>query len=322
MTPVRPFIVIVSVWAAAAQAAPLVLLFPAVGQPDKVVLSGRVLKHAPTGGSSTASKNLRWLTSSNWEGAKVEVRFAGRTATATSGHDGNFEVTLTPGDGRHFEPGLSTAEAHVDDAETGIATVDIISPQAPFFVVSDFDDTLAVTNVAKGGALSAGLFKDASTQPVVEGMAGFYGCLRADKPARPVFALVSGSPVQYVGRITQFLARHGFPVFGLYLRDFGPKTISGYKQPLIRALLGTLTQPAVLVGDSGEKDPEVYAEIRDEFPERIKAIYIREAGGPQDAKRFEGMLHFTHPREAALDAVAKGLADAACVQAAFAAEPK
>ncbi|MEW5739372.1 MAG: App1 family protein [Myxococcota bacterium] len=301
-----------------AAAAPLVLLFPAVGAPGGVTLSGRVLKHAPTGGSSTASRNLRWLTSSNWEGARVEVRFGGRSATVTTGHDGNFQVTLVPGDKRAFEPGLSTAEAHVDGAETGIATVDVIADAAPFFVVSDFDDTLAITNVAKaGGAIEAGLFKDSSTQPVVEGMAAFYGCLKEGKPARPVFALVSGSPVQYTPRITQFLARHGFPVFGQYLRDFGPKTLSGYKQPLIRALLQSLKQPVVLVGDSGEKDPEVYAQIRQEFPERVKAIYIREAGGPQDAKRFEGMLHFKHPAEAAADAVTKGLADAACVAGAF-----
>jgi phosphatidate phosphatase APP1 len=317
MTGVRSFIVIVGLWAGAAQAAPLVLLFPAVGAPGGVTLSGRVLKHAPSGGSSTASRNLRWLTSSNWEGAKVEVRYAGRSATVTSGHDGHFEVTLAPGEGKGFEPGLSTAEAHVGGAETGRATVDILAADAPFFVVSDFDDTLAVTNVASGGAIEAGLFRDATTQPVVEGMADFYGCLRADKPARPVFALVSGSPVQYVGRITQFLLRHGFPPFGLYLRDFGPKTLSGYKQPVIRALLESLPQPVVLVGDSGEKDPEVYAQIREEFPDRVKAIYIREAGGPQDAARFRGMTHFTHPREAAFDAAAKGLADAACVRAAF-----
>jgi phosphatidate phosphatase APP1 len=318
MTAMRAFIAIVTLWVVSASAAPMVLLFPAVGSSSAVTLSGRVLKHAPTGGSSTVSKNLRWLTASNWEGAKVEVRFAGRSATVWSGHDGNFQVTLTPGDQRTFEPGLATAEAHVDGAETGIATVDVIAPAAPFFVVSDFDDTLAVTNVAKaGGAIEAGLFKDSASQPVVEGMAPFYACLKDGKAARPVFALVSGSPVQYTARITQFLQRHGFPVFGQYLRDIGPKTLSGYKQPLIRALLQSLSQPVVLVGDSGEKDPEVYAQIREEFPGRVRAIYIREAGGPQDPKRFEGMLLFKHPSEAARDAVTKGLADAACVAGAF-----
>ena len=33
----------------------------------------------------------------------------------------------------------------------------------------------------------------------------------------------------------------------------------------------------ILIGDSGEQDPEAYGEIAREFPERIKHIYIRSA---------------------------------------------
>ncbi len=296
-------------WADAA-----VLLFPAIGTPGQVTLSGRVLKHAPSTGSSTFSKNLRRLTSSNWEGAKVEVRYAARSAEVVSGHDGNFSVTLSG----PFEVGLTTAEAHVKGAEAGIATVDIVAEAAPFFVVSDFDDTLAITNVVKGTAMvKAALMQDETTQPVVKGMAEFYGCLKDDKPARPGFALVSGSPAQYIGRVREFLNAHGFPVFGIYLRDLGPKTLSNYKQPVIRALLKEMPNQVVLIGDSGEHDPEVYGQMRAEFPDRIKAIYIRNAGHAEDAKRFEGMFLFKEPREAALDAVTKGLAAPECVARAF-----
>ena len=299
-------------WADAA-----VLLFPAVGTPGLVTLSGRVLKHAPSTGSSTFSKNLRRLTSSNWEGATVEVRYADRSAEVVSGHDGNFSVTL-PGDKKPFEVGLATAEAHVKGAEAGIATVDIVATTAPFFVVSDFDDTLAVTNVINGsGLVKAALLEDEKSQPVVEGMSAFYGCLKDDKPARPAFALVSGSPAQYLGRVREFLNSHGFPVFGIYLRDIGPKTLSNYKQPVIRALLKEVPNQVVLIGDSGEHDPEVYGQMRTEFPERVKAIYIRDAGHAEDAKRFPGMFLFKHPREAALDAVKQGLAAAECVARAF-----
>src|SRR5437762_1992228 len=95
----RPFMrslfALVVLAAASAWADAAVLLFPAVGTPNQVTISGRVLKHAGTGGSSTFSKNLRRLTSSNWEGAPVIVRFAGREAEVKSGHDGNFSVTLT-----------------------------------------------------------------------------------------------------------------------------------------------------------------------------------------------------------------------------------
>lgn len=293
------------------------LLFPAVGTPGQVTLSGRVLKHASSGGSSTFSKNLRRLTSSNWNGASVEVRYADRSAVVVSGHDGNFSVTLS-GEKKPFEVGLATAEAFVKGAEAGIATVDIVAANASFFVVSDFDDTLAVSNVVKGTQLvKAALMQDELSQPVVEGMAEFYGCLKDDKPARPGFALVSGSPAQYTGRVRQFLSTHGFPVFGLYLRDLGPGTLSNYKQPVIRALLKELPNEVVLVGDSGEHDPEVYAQMNQEFPGRVKAIYIRDAGHAENLERFKGMTLFKTPKEAALDAVTKGLASAQCVARAF-----
>jgi phosphatidate phosphatase APP1 len=240
----------------------------------------------------------------------------------TSGHDGNFTVSLSGAD-KPFETGFATAEANVKGADTGIATVNVMPTTAPFFVVSDFDDTLAVTNVLDKSALvKASLLQDEKTQPVVEGMAEFYACLETDKPARPAFALVSGSPVQYVNRIRDFLAAHRFPTLGLYLRDLGPDTLSNYKQPVIRALMKELPNDVVLVGDSGEHDPEVYSQIRAEYPSRVKAIYIRNAGKADDAKRFDGMLLFKHPREAALDAVAKGLADKACVDRAFPLEKK
>jgi phosphatidate phosphatase APP1 len=89
--------------------------------------------------------------------------------------------------------------------------------------------------------------KDELTQPVVPGMSAFYACLRA-KPSKPVFALVSGSPVQYVTRVSRFLQMHDFPVFGLYLRDLGPNTLSDYKQPIIRSLLKSVPGPVVLDG--------------------------------------------------------------------------
>jgi phosphatidate phosphatase APP1 len=47
----------------------------------------------------------------------------------------------------------------------------------------------------------------------------------------------------------------------------------------------------VLVGDSGEKDPEIYARILSEFPERVEAIFIRDVTGEgQDAARYHELF--------------------------------
>ncbi|MBZ4419493.1 App1 family protein [Myxococcus sp. RHST-1-4] len=312
----RPLALLLLLTTSAALAEPAVLLAPALGRPDGVLLQGRVLKEAPSGGSTALTRNVRRLTASNWEGARVEVSFQGVSVSVKSGHDGNFEVNLRPPEGQRFPAGASEAEAKVEGVRAR-APVEVIPDSAPLLVVSDFDDTVAVTNVTSPVKLvESALLKDGDTQAVVPGMAAFYGCLR--KPTSPAFALVSGSPVQYLPRIRTFLERHGFPAgFGLYLRDIGPGTLAGYKQPAIRRLLQQFPQPVVLVGDSGEKDPEVYAQIRDEFPGRVKAIYIRDAGRTEDPARFQGMVLFKDPGDAAAHAAAEGLADTACVAAAF-----
>ncbi len=303
--------------APAAWSAPSVLLFPTLGRPDSVTLQGRVLSEAPHG-STALSRNLRRLATTNVEGARVELSFQGMSAQVTSGHDGNFQVTLAAPPDKPFPAGSHEVLARVSEA-TAQARVEIISDAAPFLVVSDFDDTLAISEVTQPGKLvTNALLRDADTQPVVTGMAGFYGCLGPEAAPAPAFALVSGSPVQFAPRVSAFLSRHGFPPgFGLYLRDMGPGTLSHYKQPLIRALLQRFPHPVVLVGDSGEKDPEVYAQIRDEFPGRVRAIYIRDAGHSENAARFQGMMLFKDPGLAAGHAASQGFARSACVSARF-----
>jgi phosphatidate phosphatase APP1 len=298
-----------------ALAGPAVLLFPALGRGNGVVLQGRVLKEAPSSGSSVLARNLRRLTAPTWEGAKVEVSFQGITTLVTSGHDGDFEVKLQPAKGEAFPSGFSVAEAKVAGVSAQ-ARVEVVADTAPFLVISDFDDTIAVTQVVKTAKLLESAFlKDSDTQEAVPGMAAFYGCLKT--PAAPSFALVSGSPIQYAPRVAAFLTRNGFPPLGLYLRDLGPGTLSNYKQPIIRRLMQQFPQQVVLVGDSGEKDPEVYSQIREEFPGRVKAIFIRDAGHAEDTSRFTDMFLFHEASEAAAHAAKNGLADPACVAGAF-----
>jgi hypothetical protein len=304
-----------------AWAGPRVELFPAVGTPRAVVLMGRVVTRAPAADAGPLTRNLERLTSSGQRGVSVELRWAGHAQLVSSGGHGQFSGTFTA-DAEPFPAGPQPAEARVEGAEPATATVDVVDPEAPFFVVSDFDDTIAVTHVLQPGKLlETTLWRDEATQPVVEGMPEFYQCLREVSPASPAFALVSGSPVQYGGRIASFLERHHFPPLGLYLRELRPSTLSNYKQPHIRALLKTLANAVVLIGDSGEKDPEVYAQMREEFKGRVRRIYIRKAGHDTDPRRFRDMLLFETPAQAARDAALHGLASPTCVEKAFPLEP-
>lgn len=68
----------------------------------------------------------------------------------------------------------------------------------------------------------------------------------------------------------------GFPRGPLLLRDFGLRSDRNHKCRRIQEILATY--PAldfVLIGDSGEHDPEIYSDIVRLHPERMRVIYIR-----------------------------------------------
>ena len=310
--PAASFCALLTLSAAVAFAEPQILLFPGIGRPDQVTVQGRVLKQAPTRGSSTLARNLRRLTAPDWEGAPVELSFHGSTLKTRTRDDGLFEVTFSfaPADGP--SPGLGELIARVPGA-VARGSVRIVDPRAPFLVISDFDDTVAVTHVLdRRRFLDAALLQDARTQPAVPGMSALYQCLVEDREVIAPLAFVSGSPQQYAPRVSAFLQRHGFPLAALYLRDLRPDTLSNYKQPAIRNLLHAVPQKAILIGDSGEHDPEVYAQIRREFPERVLGIYIHDVGRSDDPARFQDMVLFKDADQAARDAVKRGWISEEC----------
>jgi phosphatidate phosphatase APP1 len=304
-------------WPAAPAASTSVLLFPALGRPTLVTVSGRVVHGDPERPGAPLERNARRLLAKSREHVEVRVAFAGQLRKVSSDDDGLFEASFPASGEAPFAPGLHAVRAEVDGV-AGTGQVEVVSDAAPFLVISDLDDTLAVSNVqSTRGLLDSALLADELTQPAVTGMAPFFRCLREGADPPPGFAIVSGSPREFGARIEAFLAREGFPFAALVLRHVGPGTMKGYKEPAIRKLLSTFPQRVVLVGDSGERDPEVYAQIRREFPDRVAGIFIRDVGRSADAARFEGMVLFEAAADAARAAAARGLLSAECAERAF-----
>ena len=275
---------------------PALLLPPGLGRPEVVWISGRVLEEQHGKHGPKAFRTARVLGSSNLVGAEVEVAFLGRTGKAVSGHDGEFEVALRPAAGEAFPVGTGDATVRVKDV-VGAARVEVVSPDAPFLLVSDFDDTVAVSNVTRTRDMLATTFlEDAETQPAVPGMAGFYRCLHAK--GAPV-AFVSGSPVQLAPRLARFLEKNGFPPAALYLRNLGPKTLHGYKEPVLARLAERFPGARfVLVGDTGERDPEIYAAFASAHPGRVIRVFLRQVtADPVPPARAAGAYLFRNPAD-------------------------
>jgi Uncharacterized conserved protein (DUF2183) len=311
MSPVHALLVL-TLAAPAAAPSNTVELYPVLGRPTLVTVSGRVVHGAPEAPAAPLVRNAHRLLAKSWEGAAVAVTFAGQTRQVTTGDDGLFEASFPAPASAPFHLGLQPVRAAVEGG-VGEGQVEVVSDAAAFLVISDFDDTLAVSNVqSKRGLVASALLQDEESQPAVEGMAAFFRCLRDGSEPPPGFALVSGSPLEYGARLRSFLWRQGFPFLALHLRHLGPKTVAGYKEPIIRWLLSRFPQRVVLVGDSGEHDPEVYGRIRSEFPGRVAAIFIRDAGRSADPARFAEMVLFRSAADAAGAAASRGLLSRRC----------
>ncbi len=297
---------------------PGVVVYPSLAMPNQARVAGRVVFEVAnqTDSGSPLLRNLKRLLAPSWSGTTAEINFHGQSASAVSSAEGAFEAefqALGPSAQTGFPAGLTTASVSIAKGVTAQGEVQVLSPQTPFLVISDFDDTIAVTQVVdKAKLVESALLKEGESQPLVEGMNAWYQCMATAHGSAPAFALVSGSPVQYLDRVQAFLSKHRFPFMGVYLRTLKPQTLSNYKQPVIRRLMESFPFPVVLIGDSGEHDPEVYAEIRAEYTTRVKGIFIRDAGRSTDQRRFEGMTLFHTVEEAKSKAQAMGLLTSNC----------
>ena len=164
-------------------------------------------------------------------------------------------------------------------------------------IISDIDDTVLqsrATNLL--AALSMVMLENAHTRLPFPGVAAFYRALRAGSSgtARNPTFYVSSSPWNLYDVITRFLELQEIPHGPLMLRDVDLNlgALSGrghhsHKREMIRRVLTTYpTSPAVLIGDSGQQDPEIYRDVVDEFKGRIRAVYIRDVSGRPERSRI------------------------------------
>lgn len=171
----------------------------------------------------------------------------------------------------------------------------IPSPESSFGVISDIDDTILHTGVVsslKWKVAINTIFKRATKRMALEGAAEFYHKLhrgKTGKEANPIF-YVSHSPWNLYRYLELFLKTNNFPKGPILLRSMSSfrsrNKTDGLpeKQKEIINILKTYPKlEFILIGDSGEKDGDIYQEIVKQFPNQVKAIYLRSV---TDSKRM------------------------------------
>lgn len=190
-------------------------------------------------------------------------------------HDVDLELVSAP----------DTDDQRALDVRSRPASVLVPSTAAQYGVISDMDDTVLqsqITSFLRAAQLM--LLENARTRLPFPGVAAFYralerGTLPAEQRDNPIF-YVSSSPWNLYDVIADFLESQEIPAGPMLLRDWdiGPSLLRNreYKLAQIREILRTYPRlPFMLVGDSGQEDPEIYSALVREFPDRILAVYIR-----------------------------------------------
>jgi phosphatidate phosphatase APP1 len=270
---------------------------------SRVRVSGRVLANRPGGGPLDDD---RWWdnlvnTWRRWEsdevpGAVVHLRFGEQEQRVVADEEGYYEAQFERTEESHDGLLWLEAEARAGIDGNGVrATHDVLVPSrhAAFGIISDLDDTVVHTGITSL-LLAAKLtfLENAKTRKPLDGVAKLYEALQQGKAERRINPLfyISSSPWNLYDLLVDFLRLNEIPPGPLLLRDLGldaTKFIKekghGHKQRKAQALLESYPDlPFVLVGDSGQDDPAIYADLAAEHPERILAIYIRDVDPDRD----------------------------------------
>ena len=251
-------------------------------------------------------ERLNLLIADNERGKTIVIELAGRVyALPESAENGHFSTVLSLPVAEvtdFIQKGRLpySAVTHASESRSFNGEIRLVSPSG-LSVVSDIDDTVKISNVTDHKRLLESTFLlDFAAAP---GMAALYKTWAAEDAS---FHFVSSSPWQLYTPLEAFLDENGFPwaTFNLKAVRFRDETLfdlfkkgTETKPLIIREILDRYPgRSFVLVGDSGEQDPEVYAALLRDYPDQVEKVLIRNVTeAARDDARFKGLFEDVSP---------------------------
>lgn len=284
---------------------PRIIPYIGYGDEHNAYISGEVVEDygisAPALGKSKRS-NLKAMAkryiANDLEGVKVTVTYMGMSQEAVTDHHGIFRCHFThdgivKNDEIWRKALISCVESDDHPKVPGAveAEVMLVKGNPQFGVISDIDDTILVSYATqKFMKLRLMLLNNAHTRMPFEGVSAFYRALQTGTSAsgyNPIF-YVSNSEWNLYDLLYEFIQFNRIPKGPLFLREMKINLLNfrkfkevnkNHKIETLQYLLTTYQgMKFILIGDSGQRDPEIYSEIVKQFPGRVLAIYIRDIG--------------------------------------------
>ena len=278
------------------------------GSSEEVFLMGRVFRQ-PSLGSGVRQETmardfldifrrlLRWGVGD----ATVTARFGGSEQRNLTDRDGYFRMHMRPAHrpdpNQVWHPIELTLEGGERDGKRTEGLIFMPPASARFVVISDIDDTVMKTGVANKAVMLWRLFAQrARSRVAFPGVAALYRALHEGASGAELNPMlyVSRAPWSIYDVLEEFFKLHAIPAGPvLFLREWGltvqsplPRRAKDHKLSLIRDMLALYKDlPFILIGDSGQRDPEIYTQVLRENPGRVLAIYIRNVSCDVERRR-------------------------------------
>ena len=222
--------------------------------------------------------------------ARVVASYREAVVESVTDQEGYFLIRLQTDVGTGFSPS-ERAEARStwldvnlslpDHGVTAVAHVLVPREDAQFGVISDIDDTLVRTNATSLIGMTRSIISNAAARLPFEGVADLYRALHLER--NPIF-YVSSSPWNLYELLHDYMNINGIPHGPMLLQDWGIEesvlviaSHTAHKMAQIASIIEYYPDLKwLLIGDSGQHDPEIYLQVIRAHPGRVVAAIIRD----------------------------------------------
>ena len=281
-----------------------IIIYPylSYGYNGKLILRGRVLeKERVIHGQEEENPSIgtkifrlfKRYESDEIPHASLRISFRDKTIESKTDDEGFYNETITYDASqkpKFWEKVTFTLLDNPSEPGQQVTTegeVMIPGDESDFGIISDVDDTIIQSHALKPiKKIKTLALKTAENRIAFPGVAEFYSALtkgKGEECKNPLW-FISGSSWNLYDLLSEFCRLKNIPKAPFCLRTLGitpnnwvKSATIDHKMDEIRPVMDLMDPlPFILIGDSGQQDPEVYKKVVEEYPGRIKAIYIRD----------------------------------------------
>ncbi|MDF1753326.1 MAG: DUF2183 domain-containing protein [Verrucomicrobiales bacterium] len=279
-------------------------IYYAVEHEDGVSIKGRVMRvrtiRDPDPNDS-ALRNLlemwkNWVTPER-PNTEVVITFGDEERVVRSDQYGYFEAEFP------ILPSDKTISLHIpvsDSDPIEVSPVPYCPENAEFLLISDIDDTILVTDAARTlRMIATTLLGNALTRQIFPGTSALYRGLKRGttdhgSPHKNPICYVTSSPFNLHNLVSLIFQTNDIPdgaflmaFWGMDEHKWFRHAHRDHKLDEIRIALSWYPSlPVILIGDSGEHDTEIYAEVVRNNPKRIIDVLIRNVSSDSKIKQL------------------------------------